>query len=52
MLTSVLAIDDDKFIHQIIEKTLTEHNQVSHAYNGERALKWLATRSRISFYLM
>lgn len=39
MLTSVLAIDDDKLIHQIIEKTLTDHNQVSHAYNGEEGIE-------------
>lgn len=39
MLTSVLAIDDDKLIHQIIEKTLTENNQVSHAYNGEEGIQ-------------
>ncbi|MEC8326376.1 MAG: response regulator [Pseudomonadota bacterium] len=39
MLTSVLAIDDDKLIHQIIEKTLTDNNQVSHAYNGEEGIK-------------
>ena len=38
MSTSVLAIDDDKFIHEIINKVL-ENNDLLHAYNGEQGIK-------------
>ena len=38
MSTSVLAIDDDKLIHQIIEKSLLD-NDVIHAFNGEQGIE-------------
>ncbi|WP_372769484.1 PleD family two-component system response regulator [Pseudoalteromonas sp.] len=38
MLLSVLAIDDDKWVHEIIEQTLVKSSRVCHAYDGNEGL--------------
>ncbi|KID54973.1 chemotaxis protein CheY [Pseudoalteromonas luteoviolacea] len=39
MTNLVLAIDDDKLIHHVIEQSLSQHCKLIHAKNGEQGLR-------------
>ena len=39
MSKMILAIDDDKFIHRLVEETLKYFCRVIHASNGEEGLR-------------
>ncbi|MBD3404539.1 MAG: response regulator [Candidatus Lokiarchaeota archaeon] len=40
-MTTVLIVDDDKFLHKVLERILSigGHEVVGHAYNGEEAIE-------------
>jgi two-component system chemotaxis response regulator CheY len=54
-MTSVLIVDDDQFLHKVLERLLTigGHKVMDHAYNGAEAIeKYVSANDKPDLILM
>ncbi|MHA1637680.1 MAG: response regulator [Candidatus Thorarchaeota archaeon] len=54
-MVTVLIVDDDKFLHEVLEHILTlgGHIVIDHAYNGKEAIeKYVSLKSKPDIILM